>query len=103
LKGKEQKQARKMRRNGSSVGDIAAKLGVSKSSASLWVRGISLTDEQLTLLKNSSSRGAAKSGAIKREACRQVRIRYQEKESSAEGRCLASRRLYAFLGRRKQK
>lgn len=45
-KEKEKKQCRKLRRQGLSLNKIAEQVGVSKSSVSLWVRDISLTNEQ---------------------------------------------------------
>jgi DNA-binding transcriptional regulator YiaG len=35
-----------LRKKGTSVGDIARMLGVSKSTASIWCQGIALTDKQ---------------------------------------------------------
>ena len=51
-------EARKLRRKGVSVKTIAKMLGVSKSTASLWVRDLVLTVEQLENLRQSSIRGA---------------------------------------------
>ncbi len=42
-----------MRRNGSSVRDISRALGVSKSTASLWCRDVSLTQEQVGKLRHN--------------------------------------------------
>ena len=39
----EQRQARHLRRGGLPLGEIAARLGVSKSSVSLWVRDVEFT------------------------------------------------------------
>ena len=51
MKVKEKKDARRLRKEeGMAVGKIADKLGVSKSSVSLWVRDIELTDKQKTIL-----------------------------------------------------
>jgi transcriptional regulator with XRE-family HTH domain len=44
-------QAREMRRKGESLGVIAKKLGVAKSTLSLWVRDITLTVEQIEKLR----------------------------------------------------
>lgn len=43
-------EARRLREQGLSLSSIAAKVGVSKSSVSLWVRDIELTDEQSSKL-----------------------------------------------------
>jgi hypothetical protein len=45
-------QARQLRSEGMSVKDIAKTLGVTKSSVSLWVRDIALTDEQHAALRS---------------------------------------------------
>lgn len=47
-----------MRAKGQSIKDIAKKLGVAKSTASLWVRDVILSFEQLELLKNKMTRGS---------------------------------------------
>jgi hypothetical protein len=52
MKTAEQREARRMRRDeGRSMKEIATLLGVSKSSVSLWVRDIELTDEQHAALQ----------------------------------------------------
>ncbi len=64
-------KARQMRKRGKSVKEIALKLGVSKSSASIWVRDIILTVEQLEHLRKSSilgsERGRLKSALLQKE------------------------------------
>lgn len=50
-------KAREMRSRGGSVGLIAKKLGVSKSTVSLWVRDIILSVEQMERLKQGSIKG----------------------------------------------
>lgn len=47
----ERDRARGLRREGISLGDIAKKLCVAKSSVSLWVRDIELTEDQLRNLR----------------------------------------------------
>lgn len=65
------KQARELRKQGVSVKTIAAHLGVSKGTASIWVRDIILTIEQLEVLRQSaikgSERGRLKSALLKKE------------------------------------
>jgi predicted transcriptional regulator len=46
VKINEKQLARKLRKQGWSINDIYKKLGVAKSSVSLWVRDIELTDDQ---------------------------------------------------------
>jgi transposase-like protein len=54
-KDKEYEQARSLRLMGASVRDIARQLSVAKSTVSIWVRDIKLTDEQIARL-NAESR-----------------------------------------------
>ena len=51
-------QARELRRKGESVKDIAVKLGVSKSTVSMWVRDIILNLKQLEKLRQKMLRGS---------------------------------------------
>lgn len=51
-------EARKLRKKGISVKEIARLLSVSKSSASNWVKDIILTVEQLEILRQPSIKGA---------------------------------------------
>lgn len=64
-------KARKLRRKGISVNKIAKKIGVSKSTASIWVRDIILTIEQLEKIKQleikGSERGRLKSALLQKE------------------------------------
>ncbi len=53
-------QARRLRRLGKSVKDIARDVGVSKSSVSLWCSDIELTPEQIAHLIKREGDGAAK-------------------------------------------
>ena len=53
MKYSEKQLARKLRKKGYSIKDIAKRLGVSKSSVSVWVRDISLTPEQVNYLAAS--------------------------------------------------
>ena len=66
-------QAVKMRRQGESVNVIARKLGVSKSTASLWVRDIILSVSDLEKLRQNSIEGAELGrlrGALKQKKAR---------------------------------
>jgi predicted transcriptional regulator len=61
MKTAEREEARRLRREeGRSVKELAALLGVSRSTVSLWVRDIELTDEQRAALTRRSGRGRIK-------------------------------------------
>jgi len=60
MKAKEQKLARKLTCEGTSVREIAIKTGCTKSSISRWVRNIPLTTIQIEQLKSNQDRGRAK-------------------------------------------
>jgi hypothetical protein len=62
------------------IGAIAEQLGVSKSSVSLWVRDIELTaDQQAALLaRNPAFNGQMLGMRVRRERCRERRLRAQE-------------------------
>lgn len=47
-KVREREQARRLRTRGATLSEIAARLGVSKSSVSLWVRGVPFTPRLVT-------------------------------------------------------
>jgi transcriptional regulator with XRE-family HTH domain len=86
MKTEERRRVRELRRlRGLSVRELAAAVGVSKSSVSLWVRDIALTEEQLADLQdrnpayNHQRNGAAVLAARGRER----RVSYQN-----EGRAL---------------
>lgn len=70
-------QARELRSKGVSVRDIASRLGVAKSSASLWVRDIILSVEQLERLRQQNIKGGERGrllGALKQKQDRLRRI-----------------------------
>lgn len=48
----ERAEARRLRAEGMSVRDIAARLGVAKASVSVWVRDVALTDAQHSALRD---------------------------------------------------
>jgi hypothetical protein len=72
VKTRERAEARRLRRLGWSVREIERHLKVSRSSASLWVRDIRLTDEQIAELHSRSATspgqlaGAAANAALGR-------------------------------------
>jgi transposase-like protein len=80
MKQVEREQARELRRAGHSVKEICRELGVAKSSVSVWVRDIELTEEQLLSLKRRSpiyhgQHNGSKAVAAKH---RELRRQYQE-------------------------
>lgn len=76
-------QARKLRSKGESVRDIAKSLGVSRGTASHWVRDMVLTVEQLEKLRQSSIKGSELGrlrGALVQKARRAEIIKNAEQE-----------------------
>jgi transcriptional regulator with XRE-family HTH domain len=87
MKTEERKQGRELRALGWSVKEIERHLGVSRSSASLWVRDIQLNEEQRRRLSEKTSKGQLAAAVRKAEAFRLIRREYQE-----DGRKLARER-----------
>src|SRR5437868_4690128 len=56
MKTQEKTEARELRKQGLSINDICRRLGVAKSSVSLWVRDIQLTEEQIERLNQEMIR-----------------------------------------------
>jgi predicted transcriptional regulator len=85
-------KARQMRKEGSSIGDIAKELTVSKSSVSVWVRDIVLTEEQENALKAQKKQwGGRNEGSKKtRHLAMEKRIAYQQigREQARKGSSL---------------
>jgi predicted transcriptional regulator len=79
-------EARELRRQGLSVGEIAKRTGASRSSVSLWVRDIELTNEQRAVLRDNQRKWAGQNlGAqVNRVKAREARLKWQ-----AEGRMRA--------------
>ncbi len=59
MKADERRQARALRQQGWSLGEVARRLRCAKSSISRWVRDIPLTPEQLNQLESNQARGRA--------------------------------------------
>jgi hypothetical protein len=81
MKTRERDEARRMRREeGRSVKEIERMLGVSRSTASRWVRDIPLTPAQRSLLKrrNPIYNGQFRGAAVNAERRRARRLAYQE-------------------------
>tara|TARA_Y100001935_G_scaffold247788_1_gene244130 strand:+ start:342 stop:1013 length:672 start_codon:yes stop_codon:yes gene_type:complete len=81
MKIDKKRKARELRRRGLSLNEIKNKVKASKSSVSIWVRDIELTEEQLKQLKNY---GQKKAGEANRKNALLKRKQYQ-----LEGRELA--------------
>jgi transcriptional regulator with XRE-family HTH domain len=89
MKTAEREQARILRRErGESIREIAAALGVSKSSVSGWVHDIVLTPEQLDALR---LRNPALNGQLVGVRVRAARAREQRLRAQDEGRHAARR------------
>jgi hypothetical protein len=80
VKTVEREMARQLRIEGCSVNEIARELRVSKSSASLWVRDIPLSEEQrqTLLLRSIRFEGQWKGAAANAARGRARRMAYQE-------------------------
>jgi transposase len=87
MKTDERRTARELRSQGFSVREVAAMVGASQSSASLWVRDVQITPGQRRALDARGERGRALSRASKAAAARAVRKDHQD-----EGRRLARER-----------
>jgi transposase-like protein len=95
VKTRERELARHLRREeGAAINEIAHRLGVAKSSVSLWVRDIELTEEQRqALLDRNPAYNRQMSGTRKQAAIRRAeRVAYQE-----DGRRRARRRDPGFV------
>jgi AcrR family transcriptional regulator len=95
VKTQERELARRLRREeGAAINEIARRVGVSKSSVSLWVRDIDLTDEQRqALLERNPAYNRQHSGWTKvAQRRRAQRVAFQE-----DGRRRARRRDPGFV------
>jgi predicted transcriptional regulator len=87
MKTAEREEARKLRREeGRSVKELAALLGVARSSISLWVRDIELTEEQYMALRRRMG------GRIDGSRVNTVRALERRRHEQASGREVARRR-----------
>lgn len=81
-KHKEKQEAIILRQSGLSIGNIAKRLKVSKSSVSIWVRDVALTDEMNK--KNKHYQSLAAIAALRKASlqmaidARAIRLEYQE-------------------------
>lgn len=83
MKTRERAEARRLRRLGWSVREIERHLGVSRSSASLWVRDVPLTEEQIAELH---SRSATSPGQLAGAAANAALGRARRRSYQLEGR-----------------
>lgn len=60
MRVEEKQRARELRTQGWSYNDILREVGVSKSTLSLWLRDIPLTDEQILALSDKFRAGREK-------------------------------------------
>jgi hypothetical protein len=89
MKTRERTEARRLRRLGWSVKEIERHLGVSRSSVSLWVRDIRLTDEQIAELHNRSATSPGQlAGSAANAARGQVRRHRAQREGRARARMI---------------
>jgi len=82
MKKELKKRARKLRKEGESVGKISKILQVSKGSVSLWVRDIELTEEQKEKLKDNLRIPTKKKGCIsyRRRSMGEIKWEQYQKE-----------------------
>jgi predicted transcriptional regulator len=78
MKTEERRRARELRAEGWSVKEIQRSLGVSRSSVSLWVRDVALTESQRKALELRSRAGPLIAAERKAAAARERRRAYQE-------------------------
>jgi hypothetical protein len=86
MKTEERTEARRLRRLGWSVKEIERSLGVSRSSVSLWVRDVPLTEEQRAELHR---RSATSPGQLAGAAANAVLGRARRREHQRNGRTRA--------------
>lgn len=87
-------KAQKLRKKGLSVGRIQKQLGVSRSSVSLWVRNVKLTDRQIKKLYSNKRSGALKGSFIA------ARNKIKARELLTQGIMEAARKDIKALSRR---
>lgn len=95
-------KARKLRKKGESIKQIARILGVSKSSASLWCRNIELTKKQIERLHENMIMGSYSGrmkGARMQKERKEEKIKYYLKSGAKDIGALNDRELFiAGLG-----
>lgn len=78
-KSRERLLARQLRRKGESIREIARKVGVSRSSSSLWCRDIVISDEQTQALIERDRKGGEIGRTYAAKAKREERLQRQER------------------------
>jgi transcriptional regulator with XRE-family HTH domain len=86
MKAIEREQARALRREGQSIKEICRALGVSKSSVSVWVRDIVLTEAQIQILQERKAVKTGQSNGGRTNRAKFLRLR---QEYQLEGRVKA--------------
>lgn len=96
MKTKEREDARRLRLDGKSVIEIARTVGVSKGSVSLWVRDISLTEEQKDVLakRNPVFRGQFSGALVNKQKASEKRTEYQ---NDGRRRCFSEPEDYRLM------
>jgi hypothetical protein len=78
-------EARRLRREGWSLGEISKRLGPPKNTLTLWVRGIELTPDQQTRIKERESQMLTRNQRLGGQYHRQARLtRIQVEKDKAE-------------------
>lgn len=67
-------EARRLRREGWSLGEISAKLGPPKNTLTLWVRGVELSPEQRVSLKEREAAATARNQVLAAKAHRRAKL-----------------------------
>lgn len=96
-KSREQMLARKLRRSGLSMRDIARRLKVSKGSVSLWCADIQLTKEQTQKLHEQMVRGSYAGRMLGARMQKEMKLRQIEKsflQAEQDIQCLEQRELF---------
>jgi len=80
MKTEEHKEARRLRQAGLSIKEIEKQLGVARSSVSIWVRDIALSDSQKKCLEENANytRGQRLGSETNRKKALEIRRHYQE-------------------------
>lgn len=98
-KFKEKNQAIKLRNTGWSIGDIAKRVSVSKSTVSMWCRDIALSDTMIEQIAKKSKRKSTDALLHYSESVRlQRQLRTEESESEGKKRLgtLSNRDVYCI-------
>lgn len=69
-------QAKQLRKKGYSIKEVAGELGIAKSTSSIWLRDVQLSQKALTRLKNRGILGQQKSRLVKRKKREQSAQKY---------------------------